>query len=408
MIHPLSFISILKWPLLIRRGTMDKAKAITRLASGGRDGGAVLAAGRVTGEVHLMNPGTGQTLVSLQAAPTSQLGKEDAAVAGLHLVWDHTDAESKEEEESTVPSVLTVTRGGAARLHAPSATTANPAAQEWSVAREWTVPSDVASTAYDPASASLAVACKGTELRVFSVTTGELVYAAKGGRPNMVGLVDKPWNTAVVFLPAVVEDANDAREFGVGGSGGTQGGRDGTESARSSSKSAIPRIVVGTALKKLRMYDPFIGKRPQLDVVFGDGRVTAVAVDPRSGACWAADGAGRVQSIDFVAGKMGAALKGQPAGAVRALASHSELPLLAVAGLDRKARVYETSGRNVVGGVYLKTTLTAAVFLPVDAAAAGHAGEKKVEATEMRKESKGQKRGSGEGDTQKTRHRRRD
>lgn len=67
-------------------------------------------------------------------------------------------------------------------------------------------------------------------------------YQAKGNKPNRIGLVDKPWNTAVAFLP----------------------GSDGQ------------KIVVGTAYHKLRIYD-VKSKRPAVDMQFGEAKVTALA-----------------------------------------------------------------------------------------------------------------------------------
>ena len=67
-------------------------------------------------------------------------------------------------------------------------------------------------------------------------------YQAKGNKPNRIGLVDKPWNTAVAFLP------------------GSEG----------------QKIAVGTAYHKLRIYD-VKSRRPALDMQFGEAKVTALA-----------------------------------------------------------------------------------------------------------------------------------
>lgn len=68
---------------------------------------------------------------------------------------------------------------------------------------------------------------------------------AKGAKPNRVGLMDKPWNTAVAFLP------------------GSQG----------------KQIIVGTGQHKVRMYN-VSQKRPVLSVEFGESRITALAPHP--------------------------------------------------------------------------------------------------------------------------------
>ena len=95
--------------------------------------------------------------------------------------------------------------------------------------------------AWDTASSSLAFGCKGSELSVWSLK-GERLYLSKSAKPNRIGLVDKPWNTAVIFLP---------------GSSGRQ-------------------IVVGTGQHKVRLYD-LTQRRPKLSVDFGEARITALA-----------------------------------------------------------------------------------------------------------------------------------
>jgi len=88
----------------------------------------------------------------------------------------------------------------------------------------------------------LAVACKGSELSVWSLRSQERTFQAKGAKPSRIGLHDRPWNTAVAFLP---------------GSGGQ-------------------KLVVGTGEHKVRVYS-VEQRRPRLSVEFGEARVTALA-----------------------------------------------------------------------------------------------------------------------------------
>ena len=89
---------------------------------------------------------------------------------------------------------------------------------------------------------NVALACHGSELSIWDLEQSQKQYQAKGNKPNRIGLVDKPWNTAVAFLP---------------GSNGQ-------------------KIAVGTAYHKLRIYD-VKSKRPALDMQFGEAKITALA-----------------------------------------------------------------------------------------------------------------------------------
>lgn len=77
---------------------------------------------------------------------------------------------------------------------------------------------------------------------MWDFTKGERLYLAKGAKPNRVGLMDKPWNTAVTFLP------------------GSKG----------------ERLIVGTGMHKVRLYS-LSQKRPLLSVDFGEAKITALA-----------------------------------------------------------------------------------------------------------------------------------
>lgn len=297
--------------------------------------------------------------------------EESHAIQSIHIINTSTtgtiDANHAEQHTSSPSSngigdithdtlhVLSCNKGGIARLHS----------MEGTLLAEWNVPSDVFGTAYDESSNRLAVACKGSELRVYSLqdfllhhtaaaaaavtnsknkettattTTAAIssrvetlampVYIAKGGKPNKVGLVDKPWNTAVAFLP---------------GSNGT-------------------KILVGTGFHKLRLYDTAIGKRPQLDVLCGTARVTALATEARGDRCWVADGEGAVQVFDFKSNNFIGSLKGI-AGSVRGLCVADELKGVVSVGLDRFLRVHSIENRKCIGKVYLKTQLTCVVSL---------------------------------------------
>lgn len=46
-----------------------------------------------------------------------------------------------------------------------------------------------------------AFGCQGAELSIWDITTQQKSYSAKGAKPNRVGLMDLPDNTAVTFIP---------------------------------------------------------------------------------------------------------------------------------------------------------------------------------------------------------------
>ena len=70
---------------------------------------------------------------------------------------------------------------------------------------------------------------------------------------------------------------------------------------------------------------------------------------------------GKIECLDVRVGKMHSALKG-PAGAVKALAMHPSLPLLASVRLDRFLRVHNVGTRAVLSKLYLKQQLTAVTW----------------------------------------------
>lgn len=94
----------------------------------------------------------------------------------------------------------------------------------------------------------LACVGEGVQLSVYDVAAQSAAFQAKGGKPNRVGNVDLPHGTAVAYVP------------GPSGSG-----------------AAGQLVLVGTAKHKLWLYDTRVGKRPQMDLAWGESRVTALA-----------------------------------------------------------------------------------------------------------------------------------
>lgn len=70
---------------------------------------------------------------------------------------------------------------------------------------------------------------------------------------------------------------------------------------------------------------------------------------------------GKVECLDLRMNRMQGSLKG-PAGAVKSLALHPDLPVIASVGLDRFFRVHNIDSKALLCKVYLKQQLTAVAW----------------------------------------------
>lgn len=70
---------------------------------------------------------------------------------------------------------------------------------------------------------------------------------------------------------------------------------------------------------------------------------------------------GNIQCLDLRMNKMQGSLKG-PGGAVKGLALHPELPIIASVGLDRFLRVHDVDSKALLCKLYLKQHLTAVAW----------------------------------------------
>lgn len=78
---------------------------------------------------------------------------------------------------------------------------------------------------------------------------------------------------------------------------------------------------------------------------------------------WAGNGMGKIECLDLRMNKMQGSLKG-PAGAVKSLALHPDLPIIASVGLDRFFRVHNIESKALLCKLYLKQQLTAVAWSP--------------------------------------------
>lgn len=283
------------------------------------NGVAFAAVGRADGSFEIINPATGHTRCRLNAVGVQD---KDPSIVGTEATGVNTSGDQ-------VPRLVAITAGGNARL--VQATGLEESSCEIKEISRWNVSPDVCCTALDKESNILAIGSKSTELRTYDVgqSDHQPVFVAKGGKANKVGLSDRPWNSAVAFFP------------------GTNGAK----------------VWVGTGYHKIRLYDSTAGKRPQLELSFGDARITALAPEPDGQRCWVADAQGRLEVYDVRGGRMAGAIQGA-AGSLRSLSVHPDGGMIASGGLDRFLRVHDTAQRRSLGKVYLKTQLTEVAWLP--------------------------------------------
>jgi len=133
------------------------------------------------------------------------------------------------------------------------------------------------------------------------------------------------------------------------------------------------RFLSTNEYKQLRLYDTKAGQRPVWSI--------ETSVDPIHSLAYLSDGytlitgdaGGRVQRLDMRypgpggigLGKLTGVYRGG-VGSVRSIAPHPTLPFMAVAGLDRHLRVYQTESRELLKQVYLTQKLTACLFSRVE------------------------------------------
>ena len=177
---------------------------------------------------------------------------------------------------------------------------------------------------------------RGNDLSVWDLEKGVSVFQARAPKPGRLGLSDRPWVSALGWMPDAAQTGPDC-------------------------------LVAGTGYHELRLYDSRQSRRPSLRATFGESRVTQVLPEGRGRpGVWAADGRGKVGFWDIRKGAEGVEGAARGAnGSVRALARHPEMPLLLTAGLDRHLRFNSaTSARVELGRIYLKQFLNAVCFLP--------------------------------------------
>ncbi|KAG2437913.1 hypothetical protein HXX76_005529 [Chlamydomonas incerta] len=339
-----------------RWGAPDKAQGITRLQVHCPDWSSdrcLVAAARTSGRVTLHAGSDGGDLGSFRAAPpASTSGRSDTSTNAVQAL------RFARPEGSQQLLIATATLGGHVSVHrcpveaALSTALAGRVVQTWEEAARLQTIGDLQAMDVSSSGRYVAVGGEGHQLKVWDLEAaggaaaaaaagadgstpkaGEPLFAGKAGKPSRSGLQDLAHVTALAFVP----------------------GQDDKQ------------VLVGTAKHKLWLYDTRAGRKPQAELVWGEGRITTLQPQPDGSRIWVGNGRGHVEALDLRAApaklSMGHALKGV-AGSIRALALHPSEPLIASVSLDRHLRVHHAIKRGSLAKLYLKQALTGVAWLP--------------------------------------------
>lgn len=117
------------------------------------------------------------------------------------------------------------------------------------------------------------------------------------------------------------------------------------------------QLLTCTAYGQVRLYDSATPRRrPVLQVTYGEGPLTALALAPGGTSVVVGSARGDMAVIDLRQGRLLKCLKGI-AGSVRGLQCHPSLPLVASCGLDRFLRLHNLDDKRLLHKVYLKSRL---------------------------------------------------
>ncbi|CAJ1946376.1 unnamed protein product [Cylindrotheca closterium] len=193
--------------------------------------------------------------------------------------------------------------------------------------------------ACDTINGRVAIGGRERETVLLDLATGGIVFKAKNLPPDPQTLLQQPvWPSSILFL----QDSNI--------------------------------MAVGTAYKQVRLYDVREDsriRRPTACTPEGllEYRITSLCqVDEHR--LVAADSAGEIYDLDMRTMDRNLKRKDNnnvgrfvgPAGSVRQLKKHPTLPRMAVVGLDRMLRVYDTKSRKQLDCIYLKQRLNCVLF----------------------------------------------
>jgi ribosome biogenesis protein NSA1 len=139
----------------------------------------------------------------------------------------------------------------------------------------------------------LVVGSDGQQPALWELASLTKIWQAKGGKPNKIGLVDLAHTTAIAFLPgssttttkSSSSSQRTVQQPAAAAAAEATGNGAGGETAPPTAAVAR-RFVCGSVSSKLHVYDTAVGRRPQLEVAFGETRVTSLAPEDNGEGQW--------------------------------------------------------------------------------------------------------------------------
>ncbi|GAX76123.1 hypothetical protein CEUSTIGMA_g3566.t1 [Chlamydomonas eustigma] len=380
--------------IVCKWGEPDKSRAITCMAISqwSPDNIAELAVARKGGEVDIISPADGSLAVTLEAAnqTSAQRGHGLQDVVAMSFI---PSAEPSGRLWSP-GSLLTCTRSGFMRLYRSSSDDELKADSSndkkvWALRLAFQTCPNVACMSVDHTGRYIALGGEGHNVQVWDLATQKEVFHAKGGKPNKVGLVDLPHITAITFLPSHTRNSAISTAQETGPTSGTE------------PSAPLLKVLAGTARHKLWLYDLVKGRRPQLELIWGESKITALKPESSGNRVWISNGMGCMEALDLSCDRIGGALKGV-GGSISCLQQHPEgRPWLASVGLDRFLRVHDVETRRCLCKVYLKQCLTGLVFAPVSLPEAAVAATLAIHADDLSAANNMHNSGDHDGSTMK-------
>ncbi|WIA40417.1 hypothetical protein OEZ86_013774 [Tetradesmus obliquus] len=358
-------------------GQADKEQGVTCVAcsaSSLQPGVAgLVAVGRKGRRLDVLDAATGTQQASLTAAAPEKPAGGAAAASKVQLA---AVAFVQQQDGGSPPQLVATTSDGMVSVCSCSS---SGDSSSWAVSRSFQAGPSITCMAISSSGRHLLLGGEGVQPSIWDLAAGSKLWQAKGGKPHrQTLLVDKPFTTAVAFLPG----SSSSSDSGAKQAAAAAADEDAGDAA------VKLRFVAGSAASKVYVYDTAAGRRPQKEVVFGETRITALAPERDGMHVWAANGTGHMQVLDMSTNKMMDALKGA-GGSVRALALHpGGQALVASAGLDRFLRVAPAAADAAAAAAG-----AAAVEEHAGDAAAAAAGEVKAH-----KKKKSNKKGKREAD----------
>lgn len=127
----------------------------------------------------------------------------------------------------------------------------------------------------------------------------------------------------------------------------------------------LPRIVTGTKLGQLRVYDPETARRPIIDIKASKYCISSLCVGPTESTVIYSDAHSTIATFDIAKKSIGSKFTGAT-GCVKALENFAVNGYLISGGLDRYIRVYDIRTRTCVSKVYTGTQIMTLAVLEGD------------------------------------------